>query len=89
MTTRGFFGRPPSKEVAARLPPGQYKTEDFPVLSMGPTPHVSLDAWRFAISDGPKPLASWSWADFETLPHTVWRGDIHCVTKWSKFDTAW
>src|SRR5439155_22606156 len=42
MTNRGFLGRPPSKEVAERLPPGQYKTGDFPVLAMGPTPHVGL-----------------------------------------------
>jgi DMSO/TMAO reductase YedYZ molybdopterin-dependent catalytic subunit len=89
VTTRGFFGRPPSKGVAERLPPGQYKTEDFPVLSMGPTPHVDLGAWSFTIDDGPKPLASWSWAEFEALPRTMWRGDIHCVTKWSKFDTTW
>jgi len=56
---------------------------------MGPTPFVDLATWRFTLSDGPKPLASWSWAEFEALPRTTWRGDIHCVTKWSKFDTAW
>jgi DMSO/TMAO reductase YedYZ molybdopterin-dependent catalytic subunit len=89
MTTRGFSGRPPSKKVAERLPPGQYKTDDFPVLAMGPTPQVDLDTWRFTINDGPRPLASWSWAEFEALPRTTWRGDIHCVTKWSKFDTTW
>jgi DMSO/TMAO reductase YedYZ molybdopterin-dependent catalytic subunit len=89
MTTRGFSGRPPSDEIARRLPPGQYRTDDFPVLAKGPTPRVDLDGWRFTISDGPKPLASWSWKEFEALPQTVWRGDIHCVTKWSKFDTTW
>jgi DMSO/TMAO reductase YedYZ molybdopterin-dependent catalytic subunit len=56
---------------------------------MGPTPHLDLSVWRFTISDGPKPLASWSWAEFEALPRTTWSGDIHCVTKWSKFDTSW
>ncbi len=89
MTTRGFVGRRPSKEVAERLPPGQYPTDDFPVLSMGPTPHVELANWRFTISSGPKPLASWSWQQFERLPRTMWRRDIHCVTKWSRFDTEW
>jgi DMSO/TMAO reductase YedYZ molybdopterin-dependent catalytic subunit len=89
MTTRGFSGRPPPKDVAQRLPPGQYRTEEFPVLSMGPTPHVDLASWRFTISDAAKPLASLSLAQFEALPRTSWRGDIHCVTKWSKFDTAW
>jgi hypothetical protein len=47
MTTRGFFGRRPSKEAAQRLPPGQYQTQDFPVLSMGPTPGVDLATWKF------------------------------------------
>jgi DMSO/TMAO reductase YedYZ molybdopterin-dependent catalytic subunit len=89
MSTRGFTGRPPSKDIAARLPPGQYKTDDFPVLSMGPTPHVDLANWRFTLSNGPRPLASWSWDEFEALPRTTWRGDIHCVTKWSRFDTVW
>ena len=89
MATRGFSGRPPPKEVAARLPPGQYRTDDFPVLSMGPTPTVELAAWKFTLSNGPKPLASWTWSEFERLPRTKWRGDIHCVTKWSKFDTQW
>lgn len=73
MATRGFIGRPPAKDVAARLPPGQYKTEDFPVLSMGPTPHVDLATWRFTLNDGPKPLAAWTWSEFEDLPRTTWR----------------
>jgi DMSO/TMAO reductase YedYZ molybdopterin-dependent catalytic subunit len=89
MATRGFSGRPPPKEVAARLPPGQYRTDDFPVLSMGPTPDVDLSAWKFTLSNGLKPIASWTWSEFERLPRTRWRGDIHCVTKWSKFDTPW
>ena len=89
MATRGFSGRPPPKEVAARLPPGQYRTDDFPVLSMGPTPDVDLSAWKFTLSNGLKPIASWTWSEFERLPRTKWRGDIHCVTKWSKFDTQW
>jgi DMSO/TMAO reductase YedYZ molybdopterin-dependent catalytic subunit len=89
MATRGFFGRPPKKEVADRLPPGQYKTDDFPVLAYGPTPRVDLAGWRFSIGDGPKPLASWNWSEFQALPQTTWHGDIHCVTKWSKFDTTW
>ena len=56
---------------------------------MGPTPSVDLAAWRFTLRHGPKPLASWSWEDFEALPRTVWRGDIHCVTKWTKLGTTW
>jgi len=89
MSTRGFFGRRPSAQAAQRLPPGQYQTDDFPVLSMGPTPHVDLTTWRFTLSEGPKPLMRWTWDEFEALPYTTWRGDIHCVTKWSKFGTVW
>ena len=89
MTTRGFIGKRPADTDARRLPPGQYRTEDFPVLSMGPTPRVDLDRWAFTLHDGPRPLASFTWAQFESLPRTSWRRDIHCVTKWSKFDTEW
>lgn len=89
MATRGFSGRPPGKDVSQRLPPGQHLTEDFPVLAYGPTPRVNLAQWRFSISHGSQSLASWNWAEFQALPQTTWRGDIHCVTQWSKFDTAW
>lgn len=89
MTTRGFSGRRPGADVAKRLPPGQYRTDDFPVLSMGPAPAVDFATWRFTLNHGPRPLAAFTWAEFEALPRTTWQGDIHCVTKWSKFDTQW
>src|ERR1700712_1093798 len=89
MPTRGFTGRRPADTEAQRLPPGQYRTDDFPVLSMGPTPEVDVANWRFTLHDGPRPLATFTWPEFEALPRTQWRRDIHCVTKWSKFDTDW
>jgi DMSO/TMAO reductase YedYZ molybdopterin-dependent catalytic subunit len=89
MTTRGFFGRRPGADAARRLPPGQSRTQDFPVLSFGPTPRVDLGDWTFTIRKGAQPLAGWTWPQVEALPRTTWRGDIHCVTKWSKLDTAW
>ncbi len=89
MATRGFMGRRPDSAAAKRLPPGQFETDDFPVLSKGPAPRVDLAAWRFTLSHGPRPLASWNWDEFNALPQTVWEGDIHCVTTWSKFDTRW
>ena len=89
MATRGFVGRRPGDGIARRLPPGQHLTTDFPVLAFGPTPTVDLATWRFTIRHGPKPLAQWSWEEFQALPQTTWRGDIHCVTTWSKFDTVW
>ena len=89
MATRGFTGRRPGADAAQRLPPGQHETLDFPVLAKGPTPHVDAAHWRFSIHHGPRPVASWSKAEFDALPRTIWRGDIHCVTTWSKFDTVW
>ncbi|RZI94230.1 MAG: sulfite oxidase-like oxidoreductase [Variovorax sp.] len=88
-TTRGFTGRRPTAAFARRLPPGQFETDDFPVLAKGPTPRIDLASWRFTLSHGPRPIASWNWAEFQALPRTVWQGDIHCVTTWSKFDTVW
>ena len=89
MVTRGFFGRRPSEEVARRLPPGQYKEDGFPVLSAGPTPLIDTADWRFTLKAGPKPVKSWNWREFNALPRTHLRRDIHCVTKWSKFETNW
>lgn len=89
MTTRGFVGKRPSTDDAKRLPPGQYQTHDFPVLSKGATPIVDLATWTFTVNNGVRRIKQWSWAEFEMLPRTTWRGDIHCVTKWSKFDTVW
>lgn len=89
MATRGFFGKRPTDGIGERLPPGQYLTEDFPVLSAGPTPRVDLATWRFAVKDGVRPVASWNWEEFNQLPRTKLTRDIHCVTKWSKFNTAW
>ena len=89
LTTRGFFGRRPSSEEAARLPPGQYKETGFPVLSAGPTPVVDIKQWTFTLKVGPRPVKTWNWDEFNALPQTTMHRDIHCVTKWSKFDTNW
>lgn len=85
---RGFHRSRPSAP-GGRLPPGQYETRDFPVLSAGPTPRTSLTAWDFTISDRSEHRMRWSWTEFLQLPHETPTVDIHCVTKWSKFDTAW
>jgi DMSO/TMAO reductase YedYZ molybdopterin-dependent catalytic subunit len=86
--TRGFRGKRRNPN-ADRLPPGQYETKDFPVLSAGPTPRIPLDQWRFGIEGAVKTPSSWSWTEFMALPSEVVTVDIHCVTKWSKFDTVW
>jgi DMSO/TMAO reductase YedYZ molybdopterin-dependent catalytic subunit len=89
MATRGFTGRPRPPGTTGRLPPGQSPTQDFPVLSAGPTEFVDLEKWQFYLKVGPKPVASWTWTEFNALPQTSFTRDIHCVTKWSKFDTLW
>jgi DMSO/TMAO reductase YedYZ molybdopterin-dependent catalytic subunit len=87
VTTRGFHGREAAS--AHELPPGQYETHGFPVLSAGPTPRIPLDRWQFTITTEQGKKHSWSWPQFLSLPQEEVRVDIHCVTKWSKFDTVW
>ena len=87
--SRGFIGRRRSKAQAERIPPGQYVTPDFPVLSAGPTPHAPLEQWSFALQHGAERIAEWSWSQFQELKQTRVTADIHCVTKWSKLDTRW
>jgi DMSO/TMAO reductase YedYZ molybdopterin-dependent catalytic subunit len=89
MATRGFFGRRTDPELAHRIPPGQHRVRDFPVLSAGPTPYVPIDQWTFTLKDGPKPVKTWNWEEFNALPQTELTRDIHCVTKWTKLDTPW
>src|SRR5262245_54895317 len=84
---RGFVGR--RGAVNVKLPPGQYQTSDFPVLSAGPTPHVPLEQWELTIDDGSKVLRRWSWKMFRELPTERITADIHCVTRWSKLGTTW
>jgi DMSO/TMAO reductase YedYZ molybdopterin-dependent catalytic subunit len=88
--SRGFQGRRRGSEPAGRVPPGQYVTDDFPVLSIGPTPRTALDQWSFRIvGESGAQLAAWSWDEFSALPTETITTDIHCVTKWSKLDTTW
>jgi DMSO/TMAO reductase YedYZ molybdopterin-dependent catalytic subunit len=86
--SRGFHRRRPEVD-ADRLPPGQYETRDFPVLSAGPTPHTPLDEWSFTIRGAVDEPVSWTWEELNALPQETITKDIHCVTKWSKFDTVW
>ena len=87
--SRGFRGRPQVEREAGGVPPGQYVTRDFPVLSAGPTPHIPLDKWRFEITGQVDAPRAWAWEDFQALPAEDVTVDIHCVTKWSKLGTSW
>jgi DMSO/TMAO reductase YedYZ molybdopterin-dependent catalytic subunit len=86
--SRGFFSRRPRPDPA-RVPPGQYLTDDFPVLSAGPTPHVPLAEWSFQIGGAVEEPGAWTWDELNALPSETITTDIHCVTKWSKLDTRW
>jgi DMSO/TMAO reductase YedYZ molybdopterin-dependent catalytic subunit len=88
--SRGFRGRRREGDgPSGRVPPGQYVTGDFPVLSAGPTPHARLADWTFSVGGEVTEPKTWSWDEFRALPSETIRCDIHCVTKWSKLDTAW
>src|SRR5688500_16722484 len=86
---RGFRPRNVRMADGNRLPPGQYETRDFPVLSAGPTPRTLLASWDFTIRDAAGRSVRWSWDELQALPHETPTVDIHCVTKWSKLDTRW
>ncbi|MGO9064190.1 MAG: sulfite oxidase-like oxidoreductase [Myxococcaceae bacterium] len=87
--SRGFVGKRREPGLAGRVPPGQYVTTDFPVLSAGPTPKTPLDRWSFSIEGLVANPSRWSWEEFLKLPTETFVVDIHCVTKWSKLDTRW
>ncbi len=88
--SRGFRGRRRQEsDVAGRIPPGQYLTTDFPVLSAGPTPGTPLTRWDFSLMGVLGQPKRWTWDEFRALPSETVTKDIHCVTKWSKLDTTW
>ena len=86
IVTRGFAGRP---RPSPQLPPGQYLTEDFPVLATGPTPRASLDDWRLTVRAETGVEHGWTWREFLDLPAETVTCDLHCVTAWSKLGTTW
>ncbi|MGW1884756.1 molybdopterin-dependent oxidoreductase [Streptomyces sp. NPDC001970] len=85
--SRGFHGRRPSED--RKLPPGQFETFDFPVLSAGPTPLVSREDWELTVTTEGGARHNWDWAAFMALPAETPTVDLHCVTRWSKFGTEW
>lgn len=72
-----------------RLPPGQSLTERFPVLHYGPVPPFNPAKWDFQVTGEVETPLRLTWDEFQQLPRTRVVMDIHCVTRWSKFDTAW
>ncbi len=74
----------------ARLPPGQYHTDRFPVLHVGDVPTTDLSTWTLRLfGDAVRAERTLTWDELHQLPEVEVATDIHCVTKWSKFDTRW
>jgi DMSO/TMAO reductase YedYZ molybdopterin-dependent catalytic subunit len=73
----------------SRVPPGQYLTERFPVLTVGPNPKYDLANWDLAIFGGVENRLRLSWDELMAMPQKEVKTDIHCVTRWSKLDTVW
>jgi DMSO/TMAO reductase YedYZ molybdopterin-dependent catalytic subunit len=92
--TRGFTGRRRQAERDPRLPPGQYDVgRSWPVLTAEPTPRVDAERWSLAIDGLVANPVSWSLTELKALAtdrkgKDSYRGDIHCVTTWSKLDTS-
>jgi len=72
-----------------RLPPGQSLTVKFPILHYGPVPEFDPSTWDFRVWGEVDQQLIWTWDEFLELPRTKIKMDIHCVTRWSKFDTEW
>ena len=87
-----IFGRRNDEERVreeGRLPPGQSLTQKFPVLHYGPVPGFNPATWDLRVWGEVEHEVRWTWAEFQKLPRTRIQMDIHCVTRWSKFDTLW
>jgi DMSO/TMAO reductase YedYZ molybdopterin-dependent catalytic subunit len=85
--TRGFTGR--RRESDDRLPPGQTKVDDWPVLSAGPSPRIDTAKWEFTIRTESDAVHRWTWDEIHALGLEDITTDIHCVTHWSKLGMAW
>lgn len=85
--TRGFVGS--RRRTDQRLPPGQYDVgADWPVLTAEVTPRLDTAQWTFTVDGLVAGARSWTWEQLRALPRSAFRGDIHCVTAWSKLDTT-
>lgn len=87
-----IFGRKEQENEVkqmGRLPPGQSLTNRFPVLHYGPIPKFNPATWDLRVFGEVEEEKRWTWDEFNKLPRTKIKMDLHCVTRWSKFDTDW
>jgi DMSO/TMAO reductase YedYZ molybdopterin-dependent catalytic subunit len=88
----GQRGKRQAKQLgidASRVPPGQYLTERFPVLTVGPNPKYDLASWDISVFGAVEKPVKLTWDELMALPQREVTTDIHCVTRWSKLDTVW
>ncbi len=85
LTGRGGRGR----QKDERIPPGQYRTDKFPVLHYGSVPTTDLARWDFRVFGAVDNPFTLTWDEFRGLARKSVATDIHCVTRWSKLDTTW
>ncbi len=78
-----------SPRIEPRLPPGQVKTEKWPVLHYGSVPSVDLATWSLQVDGRVEQPLRWTWDEFKSLPRLQVFSDIHCVTRWSRYDNLW
>ncbi|MCC7361817.1 MAG: molybdopterin-dependent oxidoreductase [Anaerolineales bacterium] len=89
---KSMFGRKEEEErvkLEGRLPPGQSLTNKFPVLHYGPVPRFDPLTWDLRVFGEVEAEQRWNWDEFQKLPRAKITMDLHCVTRWSKFDTEW
>ena len=89
---KSVFNRRENEEqvkLEGRLPPGQSLTNRFPVLHYGPVPEFNPATWNFRIYGQVEEDILWTWDELNQQPRTKLKMDVHCVTRWSKFDTEW
>ena len=71
------------------VPPGQFLTDKFPVLTFGATPNIDLKTWRLRVFGLAAQEVVFNWEDFMALPQMAVTRDFHCVTQWSRMDNLW
>lgn len=88
MNPIGKFFRKPEREESDRVPPGQYLTKGFPIMTYGQTPHIDTNKWQLRVW-GLATERTLNWSDMMALPQHEFTADFHCVTRWSKLDVRW
>ena len=92
---RYFLKRPDQVKNASdqgmgnRVPPGQFLSNKFPVLTYGSTPKVNLATWTIRVFGLVEHEVELTWEQFKALPWTTVTADFHCVTQWSSLDNTW